>query len=291
MQVSVFRWFSDKSFMKAVILCSFCTAFLLFSPDESKGQVGLFFDEFGAGAKAMAMGQAFTAVADDYSAAYYNPAGLTQTRNIFEGTIGYNYVKPRVLASFPGNATLNIRGQPSSRGVLIGFSSNLDMKRLIRVAPWFRRFSFGMIVWLSLPEMMQYHSGPVASRPHFLRQDDGFDLLAIAVSFGFEITRWLSVGAGFIPTADSSANEHSFEAVNKTYDPVGGLRLSVEQRAVTNPIPVAGPLIKPPLPIVEDLGFTIGLCFRAQRQEHWALLPGQEQISRRQRASAPIRGH
>lgn len=35
----------------------------------------------GVGARAMSMGGAFTGIADDYSALYYNPAGMTQLRN------------------------------------------------------------------------------------------------------------------------------------------------------------------------------------------------------------------
>jgi hypothetical protein len=37
--------------------------------------------EDGSGVKAAAMGNAFTAVADDYSAIYWNPAGLAQIRD------------------------------------------------------------------------------------------------------------------------------------------------------------------------------------------------------------------
>ena len=43
----------------------------------SGGQAGQFLS-WGAGARALAMGKAFLAVSDDASAAYWNPAGLTQ---------------------------------------------------------------------------------------------------------------------------------------------------------------------------------------------------------------------
>ncbi|MEO7424393.1 MAG: outer membrane protein transport protein [Fibrobacteria bacterium] len=44
----------------------------------------------GVGARAIAMGEAFTAVADDYSALYYNPAGMTQlTRSEVGVNLGY----------------------------------------------------------------------------------------------------------------------------------------------------------------------------------------------------------
>ena len=68
-----------------------------FSPPESLwAQVPLFFDDIGCGPRSIAMGQAFTAVADDPSAAYYNPAGLTQTPSHLVLSIGYQYSKPRI---------------------------------------------------------------------------------------------------------------------------------------------------------------------------------------------------
>lgn len=45
---------------------------------DAVGTVGSDFLNLGAGAKAMAMGGAYTAVAEDASAAYWNPAGLVQ---------------------------------------------------------------------------------------------------------------------------------------------------------------------------------------------------------------------
>ncbi len=44
-------------------------------------EVHAFFESYGAGLRANAMGGAFTAVADDTSAVYYNPAGLAQLKN------------------------------------------------------------------------------------------------------------------------------------------------------------------------------------------------------------------
>ena len=53
-----------------------------------------------AGAKAMGMGFAFTAQADDPSAIYFNPAGLTQLKgqNVM---VGVTYVR-RTARSSPG---------------------------------------------------------------------------------------------------------------------------------------------------------------------------------------------
>jgi len=47
------------------------------TPDEA---VNFMFDETGVGVKAQGMGNAFVAVADDYTATYWNPAGLTMLK-------------------------------------------------------------------------------------------------------------------------------------------------------------------------------------------------------------------
>ena len=50
----------------------------VFAGDESAGTVGGAFLKLGNGVRAPAMGEAFTAVADDASAIYWNPAGIAQ---------------------------------------------------------------------------------------------------------------------------------------------------------------------------------------------------------------------
>ena len=66
------------------------TAALASNVDAQTGQI---LDEYGASAKSIAMGQAFTAVANDFSAAYYNPAGLTQIKGIVEMSFGGFYAE------------------------------------------------------------------------------------------------------------------------------------------------------------------------------------------------------
>ena len=53
------------------------------------------FDNFGLGSRSAAMAGAMTAVADDFSAALYNPAGLVETGRM-EISLGYFYAHPRL---------------------------------------------------------------------------------------------------------------------------------------------------------------------------------------------------
>jgi len=143
-------------------------------------QTGQFLDEFGASCKSIAMGQAFTAVADDFSAAYYNPAGLTQLQSPMALTMGYYYAKPRAKAAlesipyrYDGDMPDEITGQRSSAGAIIGVASNLDIDSLVHAYPFFKRFAFGLVFWLNVPNMLSYDVGPEPYRPHFLRFDEG----------------------------------------------------------------------------------------------------------------------
>lgn len=247
--------------LPAFLLCTLCCV------SRASAQTGIFFDEFGASIKATAMGQAFTAVADDYSAAYYNPAGLTQTRGIFEGTAGYMYGNPQVSARYPEYPTLDISEQPSSRGLLVGIATSLDLEKIVRVFPWFRRFAFGMVLWANLPEFTHYYAGPVAIKPHFLRHELRFQGLSIAASLGFEITSWLSVGAGIIPSMDSHSEQDAFQALNKMDDVVKGLRLSIHQTARAFAVPVLGILIRPPAETLRDK-LALGVSFRGRNESH-----------------------
>jgi long-chain fatty acid transport protein len=52
-------------------------------------------DTYGIGMRAMALGGAFTAVADNYAAAYYNPAGLAQSAG-HHVTLEYMYTHPKI---------------------------------------------------------------------------------------------------------------------------------------------------------------------------------------------------
>ena len=248
------------------LLC--CLSLLLLIPAAAGAQTGLFFDEFGAGPRATAMGQAFTAIADDFSAAYYNPAGLSRIEQIFQGTVGGVYAQPSLWANFPGNEALNLNGQTSSHGLLLGIASNLDIERVVKVFPWFKRLSFGMVAYVNMPQILSAHMGPVDSRPHFLRHDKGFELLAIAISFAVEIMDWCSVGGGFIPGQDAYADIHSFAAVNKHSDPVMGLRLNITEKAETYVIPVAGVMVRPPLPYVRDVNLSLGVAYRGKNMSH-----------------------
>lgn len=68
-----------------------------------------FINEFGPGGRAMAMGGAFMPVAEDYSAVYWNPAGLAQIRKMeFYAALGRNMNNRQI--TYQGTTTHNNHG-------------------------------------------------------------------------------------------------------------------------------------------------------------------------------------
>jgi hypothetical protein len=134
---------------------------------------------FGVGPKAVAMGGAFTAVADDYSATWYNPAGLTQPASIQVGA-GLLFV----------NYTLRVNGSPrpirSRGGAYIGL-----------VAPLFHgRGAAG--VWGYYPQaVLQTNKFQSPAEPTFPLDENRGEIFDLSPALAFDITPKLSFGAGF----------------------------------------------------------------------------------------------
>jgi len=249
-------------------------------------QTGQMLDEYGGSPKSIAMGQAFTAIADDFSAAYYNPAGLTQTKGVMEMSIGLFYAKQNATADIEyvpfrsdNDMPSEITGQRTNQGFIIGIASSLDVHSLAHAYPWFRRFAFGMVFWLNYPELLSYDVGPEPYRPHFFRYDDGFALMAMVASLAIEVTPWLSLGGGAFMSQKTYSRQEVYSALNHAgtipgwpADAVFGSRLSIWSQAEIVIIPTLGLLFKPPVKALQDR-LSLGVCWRKESKSHHARGP------------------
>ncbi len=91
--------------LKILYIGLFSTALIAQTPEEA---VDFMYDEGGVGIKAQSMGNAFTGVADDYSAIYWNPAGLTQLESS-EIDGGLYHLNFNNKATFAGSTILDDR--------------------------------------------------------------------------------------------------------------------------------------------------------------------------------------
>ena len=137
-------------------------------------------DVFGAGARATAMSGAFAGVADDGSAAYYNPAGLAQiTRFQFEA--GYMFAQPRLRLNGRDN------GVDPNKGTYFAFFGSQKIAG--------HRLTAGVDLFFPDQHVLRFLMLP-NSNPRFSLYYNDNHALAVYVCGGLEVLRWLYVGAG-----------------------------------------------------------------------------------------------
>ena len=257
---------------------------LLLSPGPPlRAQTPLPFDELGAGPRATAMGQAFTALADDPSAAYCHAAGLTEIHSPFYLELGYRYAKPRVKVSFDVPPDPNpFLGRPvkdqvedfSTRGFYAGYVFNFGDVSVFRDSPISRRFSHGLALFTNLPEVNQFDNPQRPQDPYVFKYNERWSLIAIAISFGFRCTEWLSVGGGILPRINAFQDSTGSRIrLNEALagivpgvaggDPAQGFRLDLRVNTKVEVTPIGGVQIRWPFGVLKDR-LRIGVSYRGK---------------------------
>lgn len=248
---------------------------------RSQAQTGIPFDEYGAGARSSAMGQAFTGIADDPSAAYYNPAGLAWAP--VTTAIGFRYAKP--VTSYTSSCLIARSGacpsigvtdpipsepppiplhvdfdSPSVTALTINTISALDYDAVNAKLPWLEPLTFGAAVMLALPDLNTFSTFPDVGEPYFYRYDTRPDVLSIALSMAYAFGDWVSVGAGILPTINSLQSNTTIVTLNGEGTPVD---LGIEQTGRVVVTPIAGILVHPHVLDLENL-LSIGFSYRGE---------------------------
>jgi len=158
---------------------------VLFAPASAAASI---FDLYGFGARGTGLGNALTAGADDYTAAYYNPAALTRRKVVHVG-IGLDGV-------LPGLRVDTDRDDPDPAPHLPEWNLGLNGGVVVPLSTWTDgRLAFGVGLFFPVLEFTRIDAfDPV--RPQFYLYQSLPDKLLVAPAVGFELTPWLAVGAG-----------------------------------------------------------------------------------------------
>jgi long-chain fatty acid transport protein len=152
------------------------------------------------GAAATGQGAAFAAQADDPSALYYNPAGMTQLPG-FQLMVGTNLVSsqttftPTVGRTVEGGTSDTVAIPPPTQFYLTAALGDLGIAAL-------RDLTVGIGVTSPFGLLIEYpNSGSLAT----VITSAALPLLDIKPTMGYRVTNWLSVGAGIDIYTFSSA--------------------------------------------------------------------------------------
>lgn len=164
------------------------------------------FDLFGFGARAIAMGGAATASADDYTAVFYNPANLVTRKTIHLGADFLTTVPNLTITLDDPDGGVSPIQTDSFSGLGLGVLFPLGGKIDYRIA-------FGLVLYIPTDELLRVDAvDPLV--PRWYIWDSLADKLQILFGIGGEITDWLAVGIGAQSLASIEGD------VNVAVDPI-----------------------------------------------------------------------
>lgn len=209
---------------------------------------------FGFGPKAIAMGGAAAGLADDISAAYYNPAGMTQSRKVNIG-VGFQYMKPWMKLDDSDLQVDAMEALVFGAALPLPFGGFLENRIFAGIAfhmPW------NLVLGLKVP---------LPSEPQYLLLENEPRVTTIMPAMAVEITPALSIGASVNLYDDTHG---SFDATLTSENvPV----LEVNQELLTTFAPTVGVHIRPGevFPALE--GLTLGFVYRSAFRTKYRFSP------------------
>ncbi len=204
---------------------------------------GVSFSTFGFGPKAIGMGQAFTAVADDFSAPWYNPAGMTMQHRLVAG-FGYQYMRPFLEVNGKDFRVQDCHSLALGFSLPIPFSAWLKERLYFGVAfymPW--NLIFGVKV-------------PLPQEPQFvLLQNEPRDITVVP-ALAIKLHPAVSVGGSVI------LNDNTFGSFEATLTSENEVVLDVNQELIVTLTPSVSLLFSPDRlwPVLK--GLRIGMSWR-----------------------------
>ncbi len=167
-------------------------------------------DNYGTGAKATALGGAFSAMANDPFAVYYNPAGLAGiNKKIF--TAGSLFISPEVKVSdyrITGGAALGDPGLSEPTG-FSNSSKTLVSPHLGFAMPLNEKFGFGIAAYAPWGMEVEWQSDPSKNPGSYNSFHSYYMREVITPSLAYNLSPKLSIGAGISIGKSKTGNEYN----------------------------------------------------------------------------------
>jgi long-chain fatty acid transport protein len=197
-------------------------------------------DAYGFGARAIALGGAFTGLADDFSATYYNPAGLAQGDDL-RLELGYLFSDPN----------LRFNGQDANVDLAKGLQGGLVLPGEVLGV----KFGVGIGMFLLDDRVTRVRSLP-QQQPRFVLFDNRVQRLFVAADIAVEPIDNLYIGGGVTFMSDSIAEVDITGSVSLSQADRTVLQAGLEASLETNRYVSFGALYAP------DAPWSLGFVFR-----------------------------
>jgi hypothetical protein len=148
-------------------------------------------EEFGFGPRAQAMAGAYTALASDYTATYYNPGGLIYSRHLnlsFGFTFADHFME---FDSQRGGSEVDSDAEriPDLSVITLGASKTIPLDIPDRLA-----FGFGL--FLPTRGLVNVEAKAPSAEPEWFRYGERHDRIHILLGAAVKVTDWLHLGLG-----------------------------------------------------------------------------------------------
>ena len=231
------------------------------------------FDVYGLGARSAAMGNAGAATADDFSATYYNPAGLALAQPSFNAGLMMTYDDVAIrLKDRPDGYDLPDLGAKSplipSKYRLSPRTDTKDIPNTYAlqlggvVAPWLEELRVGFAVGMPFNSVGEQTTRYADEREQYFSNRLDFELLghrqqqmSVLVAAAYRVTDWLAVGFGtsLLPNSATRAGVYLADAARQDQ-----IQMTVQNQQKWNPTVHAGVLVSP------SARLALGLSWRGQ---------------------------
>jgi long-chain fatty acid transport protein len=160
-------------------------------------------EEFGLGARSQGMGGAFTALASDSSAAYYNPGGLIFSRHL-NLTFGYSHAAS-FLTFDSGNSRLDKDAEdvPTLGALTLGVSTTVPID-----VP--DRLGVGLTIFAPTGGILDMEAKSDSSAPEWFSYGKRHNRLLLLPAFGLKLIDGISLGIG-LPMILNAIGETTIE--------------------------------------------------------------------------------
>lgn len=239
-----------------------------------------FIDALGVGARAMAMGSAYTAVSDDLTAIYYNPAGLAQIED-HQIMLGYIWSNPRLKESSAADpyfqAERVIPYHLKAPLVALGFNLDRTFKGKVPIHARIGVMNSAPNNFKSIYQVWD----PEVSVPRWVRFGDYWDRVYLMAGLSLQADKipWLSLGVGFrflISGTQYLMDRHGTPGLDLLIDHIsiplqGKVEANIDFDVDTETSPTVGVMLTP------TKNLRLGYCFHNSLSQIVSPLKAQAQ--------------